>query len=147
MAADPRLPREWHPDNSTSATQVARSSHTKYRWKCSKGHAPYEATCGNRCTHNNGCPAFGNSRKGPDRHPKLSVGRPDLADEWDAVRNDKLPDEVTLGSNYSAWWHGSNNPEHIWQALVKSRALSGSGCPKCRCRSNWFQECTFGSTQ
>ena len=80
------------------------------------------------------------------RHPWLSDGRPDLAAEWDLEQNDKLPNEVTLGSDYIAWWRCSRDPEHSWQARVNTRALKGTGCPDCN-QANRFKERIFGSLE
>jgi len=131
-AADPRLSKEWHPDNPTPANKVARNSNTKHRWLCPQGHAPYVATCSNRCTGNTGCPECFKERKGKVWHESVSEGRTDLAAEWDHKRNTKLPEDVTLGSNYNAWWGCSRDREHLgWQTRVFDRALKGKGCPVC----------------
>jgi hypothetical protein len=139
---DPRLSKEWHHSNPP-ANQVAKSSNKKYEWLCPEGHPPYLASCGDRSTHNTGCPVCGFEKSRTTRHPVVSVGRPDLAEEWDFKRNYKLPSEVTLGSHYKAWWVCSSNPEHTgWQTSVKSRALKGTGCPAC---INRFRPRKFGS--
>jgi hypothetical protein len=118
---DPRLSKEWHPSNPPP-DQVGKSSKKKSLWLCLKGHPPYKAGCGQRCTFNSGCPVCGDENRRTTRHPVLSVGRPDLAQEWDYKRNCKLPSEVTLGSKHKAWWVCSN-PEHPgWQSLVRNRA-------------------------
>jgi hypothetical protein len=73
----------------------------------------------------------------------LSVGRPDLAEQWDNTRNTKTTSDVTLGSCYKAWWVCSN-PEHLpWQAAVKARAMEGTGCPACKYK-NRFKPRIFG---
>jgi hypothetical protein len=137
---DPRLSKEWHSSNPP-ANQVAKSSGKKYVWVCPEGHPPYKASCDHRCTHNTGCPVCGVEKR--IRHPVVSVGRPDLAEEWDLKRNSRLPSEVTLGSYFKAWWVCCNNPGHrSWQASVRSRALNGAGCPACipmnRCKLRQF---------
>ena len=145
VAEDPRLSKEWHPDNPISATQVARNSNNKYLWLCPGGHAPYEASCRDRCCKNTGCPECGGERSRKTIHPSLSVGRPDLAEGWDVVENGRVtPGDVTLGSNYVAWWRCRDNPEHFWPATVYSRALRGTGCPECR-EVNRFKPRIFGS--
>jgi hypothetical protein len=144
VANDPRLWKEWHPSNPP-ANQVAKSSLKKYIWSCPKGHPPYKASCANRCTYNSGCPVCGIEKSRTTRHPLVSVGRVDLAEEWDFKRNSKLPSEVTLGSHYKAWWFCSSNPDHCaWQTSVQHRALKGSGCPACRSK-NRFKPRQFGS--
>jgi hypothetical protein len=129
VANHPRLSREWHPDNPP-ATDVSKSSRRKVVWLCPEGHPPYTASCAARCTYNSGCPVCGATRR--TRHPVVSVGRPDLALEWDTKRNTNSPSEVTLGSKYMAGWVCSSNPDHApWQAMVQNRALRGNGCPGC----------------
>jgi hypothetical protein len=143
VESDPRLSKEWHFSNPP-ANQVAKSSKEKYLWLCLEGHPPYKATCNARCTNNSGCPVCGAEKRRTTRHPVVSDGRPDLAAEWDSMRNDKSPSEVTLGSGYKAWWVCSN-PEHTgWQATVCNRALRGSGCPACK-TTNRCKPRRFGS--
>jgi len=140
---DPQLSKEWHPSNPP-AGQVAKGSTAKYIWVCPKGHPPYKAQCHSRSLGNTGCPVCGAEEAKTTRHPVLSVGRPDLAEEWDTQRNLKTPSEVTLGSDYRAWWVCSCNPEHpAWQARVKTRAMRGSNCPACRTR-NRFKPRIYG---
>lgn len=133
VVADPRLTREWHPDNPSPASQVAKSCGKKFCWSCPRGHQPYKATCHNRFTSKSGCPECGRTHR--VRHPTVSVGRPDLAAEWDFKLNTRLPSEVTLGSAFKANWICSRNPKHPpWQATVNNRALNGSDCPTCQNR-------------
>jgi len=143
VANDPSLSREWHLDNP-SARGVAKSSRGRYLWLCPNGHPPYTTSCNNRCSQNHGCPICGDEKKGSTRHPLISVGRPDLAKEWDTRRNTRSPIEVTLGSRYVASWICSRNPEHPpWQTSVQTRALRGCGCPAC-IPQNRFKARTFG---
>lgn len=147
VAADPGLLAEWHPDNPP-AKQVARNCNGKFLWNCLKGHKPYWAACRNRCSGNTGCPVCVKESKKKKDHPSVSVGRPDLAEEWDVERNEKSPDEVTLGSNHMVFWRCRNNPGHTWQAMVYSRALIGTGCPNPKCKkANRSKPRIFGSVQ
>ena len=57
-----------------------------------------------------------------------------MAAEWDWDKNEKAPDELSLGSSYKAYWVCSFCSES-WRAEVKGRALKGKGCPACRSRS------------
>jgi hypothetical protein len=130
VANHPKISRDWHPDNPP-AREVPRGTQKKFLWLCPvEGHSAYIASCNKRCIQNTGCPVCSKSSK---RHPVISVGRPDLALEWDTERNTKSPSEVTLGSRYVAGWVCSSNPEHApWQAPVSDRALKGCGCPRCK---------------
>jgi len=141
VGSDPRLFKEWHPSNPP-ASQVSKSSHKRCLWVCPQGHPPYKVSCYSRCTLNSGCPLCGNIKKWTTRHPVVSVGRLDLAGQWDHERNTKLPSEVTLGSTYMAWWVCPSYPEHPpWQSMVQNRALKGNGCPAC---VNRFKPRKFG---
>jgi len=82
VASEPRLFKEWHP-SKPPASQVSRSNRKKCLWVCLEGHPPYKASCNSRYTHNSGCPVCGNIKKGTTRHPLVSVGRLDLALQWD----------------------------------------------------------------
>jgi len=144
VESDPRLLREWHPSNPP-ANKVSKCSQKKVLWLCLEGHPPYKATCNKRCNHNSGCPVCGIEKCRTPHHPLVSVGRPDLAKEWDHKRNTKLPSQVTLGSRYKAFWACSSNPAHPpWQVAVQSRALRGTGCPACM-TMNRFKPRKFGS--
>jgi len=131
----PTLSKEWHPDNPPAST-VSISSHFFAKWKCFKDHPSFEARCTARSTHNTGCPICGVENSRTTRHPPVSE-RPALLKEWMREKNDRVPEEVTLGSHYPAWWKCSN-PEHLpWQAKVYSRARNGNGCPNCKSKNRF----------
>jgi hypothetical protein len=145
VASDPRLSGEWHLDNPP-AGDIVRSARAQYLWQCPVGHPPYTASCNSRSHNNSGCPVCGNRNRSTTRHPVTSVGRPDLAQEWDTNRNTRVASEVTLGSTYIATWICSNNAEHPpWQAPVYTRALHGNGCPACKFQ-NRYKTRIFGAS-
>jgi hypothetical protein len=128
VSSDKYLAAQWHEDNPSPAT-IALGSAKKFKWRCSDaacGHVwdaqPRNRSSGTECTE---CA----SRK----LPSLAHGRPDLAAEWDAEKNEFLATEVSCGSHKKGWWlcklcGGS------WQAAVGHRALKGSSCPTARCQ-------------
>lgn len=60
----------------------------------------------------------------------LATERPDLAAEWDAIKNRPLtPANVTVGSGRKVWWL-CPRCNHSWAAVIGSRAR-GYGCPAC----------------
>ncbi len=68
-----------------------------------------------------------------DRQP-LSITNPELAKEWDYIKNAPLtPNDVTAGSGNKVWWKCSKG--HEWQATIFHRnphnAIKGTGCPIC----------------
>lgn len=55
---------------------------------------------------------------------------PALLREWDYDKNTVQPDEVIAGTHRKVWWLCVNG--HSWEATVKSRAYSKTGCGKCK---------------
>ena len=51
-----------------------------------------------------------------------------LMAEWDWEKNEKSPDQFTLGSNQKVWWKCEKG--HEWEARINSRS-DGNGCPYC----------------
>lgn len=54
---------------------------------------------------------------------------PELLKEWDYSKNDILPEKLSKGAHYKAWWKCSKCG-YEWQAQVYSRC-QGYGCKKC----------------
>ena len=133
IAADSRLRQEWHPDNPDPATVAQASNLQKYKWRCTagRGHPDYEARPDTRSTYGAGCPACAAERYGKGGHGSLAEQRPELAAEWDAVKNRRPPGQLTCGSGVRAWWRCSQCG-HSWQARVVARSLRGQKCPQCR---------------
>lgn len=62
----------------------------------------------------------------------LSTTHPELAGQWHPDLNGDLrPSEVSARSGAVVWWSCDATPPHVWQASIRSRAASGSGCPSC----------------
>lgn len=59
----------------------------------------------------------------------LATLKPELASEWSSKNNTLKPTMVTIGTNKKVIWTGKCG--HEWTATVKSRAISGTGCPYC----------------
>lgn len=59
----------------------------------------------------------------------LAHKNPALSSQWDFVKNDKTPQEVTSSSSYQAWWK-CPTCEYSWKTSVNNRA-QGKGCPSC----------------
>ena len=58
------------------------------------------------------------------------MGLHELLEQWDAQGNLPLtPDEISYGSKRKVWWRCEKG--HRWQAVVYTRAGSGTGCPVC----------------
>lgn len=110
------------------------ASHVKVLWRCEQGHQFETDFCKftNPARNYRGigqfsCPVCSGQLvvKGVN---DLATIRPDLASEFDLVRSNMSPYEVTVNSHRYAWWLCSNG--HSWEAKIYARA-SGEGCPFC----------------
>ena len=62
----------------------------------------------------------------------LSARRPDLARDWHPTLNfPRTLDEFSGNSPFRAWWQCPHNPQHQWQASIKSRYSKRTGCRRC----------------
>lgn len=124
----PQLAAQWHPTKNGSRTprDVTSHSHEKVWWMCDHGHE-WQSTVKDRAK-GNGCPVCA-GRKVLRDYNDLAFVNPTLAEEWDAVLNEKTPYEVTAHSGYRAHWR-CKTCGHLWSAPVYSRS-AGFGCPMC----------------
>lgn len=126
----PELLREWHPTKNAPLTPegITYGSKRSVWWKCEKGHE-WQAMIYTRAGAGSGCPYCKGKRAWPGEND-LASQRPELAAQWHPTKNGSLtPAEVPLGSHHKAWWVCEKG--HVWQAIVKSRTINGTGCPIC----------------
>jgi len=125
---NPSLAAEWCTKRKKNLTpqHVTEYSHRKVWWRCEHGHH-WRARIANRSI-GTGCP-YCASKIVDVGVNDLKTLRPDLADQWDGMKNGNLTAEmVTLGSNRKVWWTCGRG--HCWEAPVVARA-HGKGCPYC----------------
>ena len=131
----PELIKEWDYDKNIDLKpdEVSCGSSKKVWWKCSKCGHEWEAMIGDR-TKGRNCPKCSRLEAAkahslPKPGESLQDKLPELAKEWDLVKNGDLkPTMVTPGSNKKAWWKCSKG--HEWEAVISSRS-SGVSCPVC----------------
>lgn len=126
----PELLREWHQTKNAPLTPegITYGSKRSVWWKCEKGHE-WQAMVYTRSGAGSGCPYCMGKKAWPGEND-LASQRPDLAAQWHPTKNrDRTPADVTVGGHYKAWWICEKG--HEWQAIVKSRAINGTGCPVC----------------
>jgi len=102
-------------------TTVVAGSKQKLQWICSYGHI-WEAVVYSR--RRCGCPIC-SSHQFLVGVNDLNTKFPDIAAQahgWD-------PTSLTAGSNLKRKWKCSFG--HIWDAVITSRTVTGSGCPEC----------------
>lgn len=124
------LLRQWHPTKDAPLTpeEVSYGSKRSVWWKCEKGHE-WQAMVYTRAGAGSGCPYCTGKRAWPGEND-LASQRPDLAAQWHPTKNNGVtPADIPLGSHHMAWWVCDKG--HEWRAMVKSRAINGTGCPVC----------------
>lgn len=116
--------------------KMRRNSADRCQWRCPSCGHEYEATLVNRGSKGSSCPRCAAARwAGTRRQPKpgcsLVDTHPDLATQWvgNLTVPDRAPDQTPGGANDSCWWRCALG--HEWVTTVASRALAGSGCPRC----------------
>lgn len=120
---------EWDKEKNASFTpdNVTRGSSRKVWWKCEKGHSYLTEirlkTQGCKCPY---C----TNRMVIAEENSLAATNPELAAQWDFVRNGDLkPTQVVGGSMKKVWWRC--NQGHSWCSMISSRVSGGTGCPFC----------------
>lgn len=128
LCTHPDLAQEWDTEQNTrTPSTLSRGSHARVHWICSEGHR-WSTKLYSRTVEGSGCPiclgVAGNVT--PDK--SLAALYPNLVQEWDTGRNNRLPSEVPPRARYKAHWICSQG--HRWVAQVSDRSR-GRGCPAC----------------
>lgn len=125
----PELVAEWSEKNYPATPEsVSYGSNKKYWWKGPCGHE-WQASVKSRHAGER-CPICANMRVVSGIND-LETVRPDLAVEW-SERNLLTASEVSAESHRKVWWKGPCG--HEWDAEIRNRARTGSGCPYCSSR-------------
>jgi hypothetical protein len=75
------------------------------------------------------------SAEGRVRVGKTLKDFPRLLEQWHPTRNGNIdPHNLVAGTHKSAWWKCPMGPDHEWEAVIRSRAFEGQGCPFCQGR-------------
>ena len=126
----PDLAAEWHPTKNEGIlpTQVVAGSKKHAWWLCDQGHE-WRSTIGNRVFFNSGCPVCQNDLVSIG-YNDMRTTHPDLADQFDSVKNFPETPQSLIGSTHRMlWWKCAL--EHSWRSSGNSRVSQGSGCPIC----------------
>lgn len=126
----PEIAKDWHPTKNKGIVpdNVLSTTNKKFFWFCSKCEHVWKASVCNRIYNKSGCPACANLV--PTKTNNLLIKFPEIAKEWDEVKNKRLAESVTFGSTLRAWWLCSKC-NYSWSAVVYSRTSNNRGCPRC----------------
>ena len=123
----PELVAEWSDKNlPLTPDRITYGSNKVVWWKGACGHE-WQTSVKARSNGEN-CPICSGARviEGVN---DLATLKPELADEWSSKNDPLKPTMVTTGSHKKVIWQDKYG--HEWTATVKSRAISGTGCPYC----------------
>lgn len=106
--------------------QLAPYSHKKIEWQCDQGHTWF-ATPASRTQRGSGCPYCSG------RLPILGVNdlattHPEIAHQ---LVDSSLGTTLKSGSSKKVLWRCPNNPDHVWEAVVRYRTEKNNTCPHC----------------
>lgn len=135
----PDIAEEWdYKKNSPLLpNEVAAHSGRKAWWICPKGHS-YSSVIASRTSPDRcGCPICSNVGNAIYKNGvyigenSLLKIRPDIAKEFNTIKNGISPNEIPVASNKKMWWK-CNKCGFEWQAKVNNRTSSlHTGCPNC----------------
>lgn len=94
-------------------------------WKCLNGHN-WTARVADR-VNGNDCP-YCSGKKPIVSENDLATVNPELAKEWNYLKNSKKPSDYLPHSGKKVWWICKNG--HEWEATIDSRQR-GNGCKYC----------------
>lgn len=130
---NPELLKDWDYEENDKLgikpNEITNGGKEKVWWKCEKGHN-YQAIVSNKVNQQTKCPYCAN-KKIIIGFNDLATTNPELLEEWDYEKNDKLgikPENVVLNSTKMIHWKCKNG--HEWTTTLNNRAR-GSNCPYC----------------
>jgi len=130
---EPEITKEWDYTKNGNITPSNITQYASYKahWICSKCGKSFESTVANRTFNKSGCP-YCTHQKVITGINDFATSYPELAKEWDTIKNEKLkPSEVSAHSNKKVWWICSNR--HSFLQSIHNRS-EGQQCPYCSSR-------------
>lgn len=128
--ADTPYIKEWDFDanNDLDPNKLSAGSAKRANWICKNCHGHYETQI---CTKTQGhrCPYCSGKKVLPGFND-LETTRPDVAKYWDKDKNEKKPNEVTIGTHEIVNWK-CDNCGYDWSDSVNHQ-VHKKGCPACK---------------
>jgi ribosomal protein S18 len=129
------LLKEWNYEkNKILPSEITNGTNLKVWWKCIKNHE-WQSKVADRVQKNYGCRECGYKQPIKTEHKNGEWIKQDhlLSSQWDYKKNNHLEDPTLLKgtSTKKAWWKCDKGPDHEWEAEIRKRFLSSTGCPFC----------------
>lgn len=153
-----QLEEEWNQEaNGISTSEIVRSSHTKYWWKCNNCGDDFEMNIAMRTYQGSDCPKCSHKMGGLKNHLNAINNNQDfetwcvnngeygelLLKEWDEQKNRELlgieKNNITKGSDKKVYWKCSYCGESF-QARVIHRVYNRCKCNKCNSQGTSLPE-------
>jgi hypothetical protein len=132
-AIHPQVAESWHRrrNGNLRPEHVLSGSKRSVWWQCSVAPDHEWKTPVTRRTYlGTGCPFCSNREVAKSN--SLAAISPAVAREWHPTRNGrKTAWDFTCGSSRRVWWRCSKDETHEWQASIRQRARTHTGCPCC----------------
>lgn len=128
----PEIAKEWDYEKNIDLkpSQVSSGSGKIVHWICQNKHRWSEKVNNRTSKSQIKCPYCSN-RKVKAGFNDLETTHPELAKEWDNVKNELTPEEVTYKSSKKVNWKCKLG--HEWQTTVQHRGkVNGTNCPHCK---------------
>lgn len=131
----PNLLSEWdYEKNKITPFNIAPKSNLKVWWICPNGHSHYKSIAGK--TSGDSCPSCYKQKRSKiardvriAKTGTLDKAFPEIAKQWDLIKNNAQPSNFPPGSKEKVWWICSMG--HSWEANISSRTKQKQGCPFC----------------
>lgn len=136
----PDVAKQWHPtkNNELQPEKYGFGSHKKVWWLCEKTckdgcKHEWESVISSRCNGVN-CPFCSRPQKKNCIHDSIIYTHPDIAKQWDLLKNKHIKIEtITSGNGKKVWWKCEKEECHEWECIIQNRTR-GNGCPFCACQ-------------
>lgn len=127
----PDLAAEMHPtlNGTLTADQVKPKGDKMIVWQCKKNPSHIWPAVVKSRVRGNGCPMCAHKVATPET--SLLTLHPELTAEWHPKNHPLTPADFVPGSEKKVWWRCRKDPSHEWQAMIRNRAILGSGCLAC----------------
>lgn len=128
----PDLVSEWHPTRNIdiSPAEVVAGSDRLVWWLCKKNQThEWQARINKRTIRKQGCPVC--SGRNPDKEHNLATLFPEIAAQWNYVKNSPLkPEHFRPRSNKKVWWICKKVTSHTYPCTITNR-VQGVECSIC----------------
>ena len=140
----PEIAAQWNPtkNGGLTPTEFSHGSNVDIWWlcpiKCEHGCLhEWRARINTRCGRKHGCPYCAPTHKKVCIHNSIVTTEPQVAAEWDYVKNVGLdPTTIPRSSEIEAYFTCLNG--HSYCATVGNRCRGGTGCPTCKHKTQKF---------